>query len=569
MSHKWVTGLALSTALGMGVAQAEQNAFVHLFEWSWSDVAEECEAFLGPHGFTGVQVSPPNEHITVENWWARYQPVSYQLESRSGSRAEFIDMVQRCNAVGVDIYADLVINHTAAGSGGVGSGGTVWSYKDHPMYSPWDYHNYGCEIDYQDAWSVRNCPLVGLPDLATGNDYVQQTIANFINDLVGIGVAGFRIDAAKHMHPNDIAGILNRVDGQPYFYSEVIDVGGEAVTSDEYLFLGDVEEFKYSRDIGSTFDWGQLSWLEFFGEAWGFLPGEQAVVFVDNHDNQRGHGAGGDILTYKRGDFYALANVFMLAWPHGHPRLMSSYDFIDTEAGPPAASVHGGNGLNCFGGDWICEHRWQPIAGMVGFRSAVAGQPVQNWWSDGGNRIAFSRGERGFVAINRTGQSLSTTLQTGLPSGEYCNVVDSSPLQDCPGQRVQVQADGQATISLAPMSAIGLHVEAMTAGVGGPGDPDLTAVAFTCGNGHTQWGQSVYAVGSHPLLGSWDPANAVKLDPANYPTWNGQINLPQGEAVEWKCLKRSESDPGQMIEWQAGGNNSVLVEPAASTVGQF
>ena len=37
-----------------------------------------------------------------------------------------------------------------------------------------------------------------------------------------------------------------------------------------------------------------------FGEAWGFLPDEDALVFVDNHDNQRGHGAGGaDILNYK------------------------------------------------------------------------------------------------------------------------------------------------------------------------------------------------------------------------------------------------------------------------------
>lgn len=29
------------------------------------------------------------------------------------------------------------------------------------------------------------------------------------------------------------------------------------------------------------------------------MPAEKALVFVDNHDNQRGHGAGGDsILTF-------------------------------------------------------------------------------------------------------------------------------------------------------------------------------------------------------------------------------------------------------------------------------
>ena len=31
----------------------------------------------------------------------------------------------------------------------------------------------------------------------------------------------------------------------------------------------------------------------------GLSDGLHAVVFTDNHDNQRGHGNGGDVLTYK------------------------------------------------------------------------------------------------------------------------------------------------------------------------------------------------------------------------------------------------------------------------------
>ena len=34
-----------------------RHAIVHLFEWKWSDVAAECERFLGPMGFCGVQVT--------------------------------------------------------------------------------------------------------------------------------------------------------------------------------------------------------------------------------------------------------------------------------------------------------------------------------------------------------------------------------------------------------------------------------------------------------------------------------------------------------------------------------
>src|SRR5439155_6492591 len=93
---------------------AAGDVFVHLFEWRWADIAAECETVLGPASFTAVQISPPEEHSIVpsHDWSERYQPVSYSIDhSRSGTRAEFIDMVNRCNAVSVGIIADAVINH--------------------------------------------------------------------------------------------------------------------------------------------------------------------------------------------------------------------------------------------------------------------------------------------------------------------------------------------------------------------------------------------------------------------------------------------------------------------------
>ena len=72
-----------------------------------------------------TKVSPPSEHIQGGQWWTRYQPVSYQLSSRSGNRDQFIDMVNRCNNAGVMVIADLVINHmTGHGASGSGVGGS-------------------------------------------------------------------------------------------------------------------------------------------------------------------------------------------------------------------------------------------------------------------------------------------------------------------------------------------------------------------------------------------------------------------------------------------------------------
>src|SRR6516162_6295769 len=107
--------------------RAPGAVFVHLFEWRWTDVAKECEAYLGPAGFAAVQVSPPSEHAVLPGypWWQRYQTVGYELdESRSGTADEFRDMVRRCAAVGVAIYVDAVINHTTGQASGTGSHGT-------------------------------------------------------------------------------------------------------------------------------------------------------------------------------------------------------------------------------------------------------------------------------------------------------------------------------------------------------------------------------------------------------------------------------------------------------------
>ncbi|CAH1961406.1 unnamed protein product [Acanthoscelides obtectus] len=75
-----------------------------MFEWSWGDIANECEQFLGPKGFAGVQISPPSENIVIEDgrpWWERYQPISYSLNTRSGDEGALKDMISRCNNAGV------------------------------------------------------------------------------------------------------------------------------------------------------------------------------------------------------------------------------------------------------------------------------------------------------------------------------------------------------------------------------------------------------------------------------------------------------------------------------------
>lgn len=141
------------------------------------------------------------------------------------------------------------------------------------------------------------------------------------------------------MWPGDLQAIASRLNNlptekgfpagsRPFIFQEVIDLGGEPIKGSEYVGIGRVTEFKYGKFLGETFRGrNQLKWLVNFGkpysltlrgsnytlyfcigEAWGMLASGNALVFIDNHDNQRGHGAGGDmILTFRVPKLYKVS----------------------------------------------------------------------------------------------------------------------------------------------------------------------------------------------------------------------------------------------------------------------
>lgn len=470
---------------------AAGDVAVRLFQWSWRDVAAECGTVLGPDGYHAVLVSPPQEHAVLAGspWWEHYQPVSYSVEQTSfGTQAGFEDMVQRCNAAGVDVYVDAVINHMTAGSG-TGSNGTVYTKYDYPgLYGPDDFHPPCTVDDYQSAANVQDCELLGLADLNTGLAAVRHAIAGYLIDLAHLGVAGFRIDAAKHIQPVELDSILSVVDSTltaegrplPYYFGEVVDYGDGAVHASDYYGLAyasggaaDITEFRF-RGVGDKFlgTGGQVladlnpdgpPGHRFSASAWGLMPADKAVVFLENHDTQRSGGIG-----YRDGQTYRLANVWMLAQPYGYPFVMSSYAFDrNTQAGRDAGPPAGGDGtqpLSCAAsmetasvGDWVCEHRDPVIVAMVDFRRVVAGTAVGHWWDDGDNAIAFSRGDKGFVAINHDTTALDTLLVTGMPAGSYCDLLTGGVVGGaCAGATVVVDSAGAARLQLAANAALAI-----------------------------------------------------------------------------------------------------------------
>ncbi|MEJ2185799.1 MAG: alpha amylase C-terminal domain-containing protein [Gemmatimonadota bacterium] len=97
------------------------------------------------------------------------------------------------------------------------------------------------------------------------------------------------------------------------------------------------------------------------------------------------------------------------------------------------------------------------IVAMVDFRRVVAGTAVGHWWDDGGNAIAFSRGDKGFVAINHDTTALDTLLVTGMPAGSYCDLLTGGVVGGaCAGATVVVDSAGAARLQLAANAALAI-----------------------------------------------------------------------------------------------------------------
>ena len=438
--------LAMVIAMALGSQSANAGVMVHMFGWKYNDIANECENVLGPKGYDGVEVSSPAEHVTGNGWWIAYQPVNYKnFTAIGGNETELKSMITRCHKAGIKVYADAVFNQMSDSSG-TGSGGSSFGGGTYPAFSAKDFHT-ACTMSassYKTSRSeVQTCRFGGLPDLDTGSAYVQGQIATYLKTLTGFGIDGFRIDAAKHISVTDLSAILSQA-GSPFVYQEVIYGGkDEVVQPEEYQNLGMVLE---SRFTGGGLDEkfrSKISGLKNIGESWGFLPSAKAQVMVTNHDYERSGGS----LSYKDGAIYRLANVFMLGWPYGYPQVMSGYDFgTATMALAPSVTP-------CStGSKWNCEQRWPQIANMVYFHNVTKSvTTVSNWWDNGNNQIAFGRGNKGFVVINNETGAMNQSLTTGLPAGEYCNILAGSAL--CSGSYVTVDGSGKATFSVAAKDA--------------------------------------------------------------------------------------------------------------------
>jgi alpha-amylase len=559
---------AATRAASSTLPATTRNVIVQLFEWNWPSVASECSNVLGPDGYGAVQISPPQAHYVdaADNypWWEQYQPVDYSLTSRLGDQAQFEQMIGACHAAGVKIYADVLINNMSGFNGGPTSDGSTFSQYNYPTvpYTSGNFHSCQTTItNWDDAYQVQNCEESGLADLATEQPAVRSTLAGYMNHLLALGVDGFRLDSAKEVPEADISAIESELSRSVFVFQDVPYGAGQPITPSMYTPTGAVADGQYQDAIGQTFQSGKLASLNQFGTQSSWLPSADVVVYTDDHDSQRDGDA--NILTFANGQLHTLANVFMLAYPYGIPKIMSSYHFGSYDQGPPQDS--NGNALNatCTATTYVCEQRIPAIVGMVGFNNAVGGSAINNWWSDGNNQIAFGRGAAGFVAINREGSALSHTWQTDMAPGVYCDVIHGALSGgSCSGPTLTVNASGQVTATVNSMDAVAIDDASLlssgstttttvatsttttapstTTTTSPPGGPGVTeTVNVTVPVNTAASGDTVYLAGNLSVLGEGQSdwaANGVAMTKVNDTHWMATIYARSATTLSYKYV---------------------------------
>jgi alpha-amylase len=479
-------GLMLTVPAAQGAPEKhptpvdEPGVTASLWEWNWESVGSEC-GVLAKDGYTGVQVAPPQNSVKrtelgngsdtiLHPWWEVYQPVTYDLTSRMGNEDQFKAMVSTCRKAGVKVYVDAVINHMT-GQGHTSYGGvdyTPYNYKD---YVPKDFHfntdecpsSDGGIQDFNNKLQVFKCNLVGLEDLRTETDKVQEQLAAYLNKLIGYGVSGFRVDAAKHIGQDDLDAIYSRLnktkDGvRPYWVLEVFGGGPGILSPEAFTSSGDVlglDGVKQIRDAFNSYPSehvGSIATLEVFGAGSGLTASDKTLSFVDNHDTERN----GDALNYKDGARYVLASEWLLASGYGSPQIFSSFTWTtDSNASPPSDDDGMIKDTDCGNGLWTCDHRDRGIVAIVKWHNYVGNAKRANWYTDDANVIAFSKGSKGWVAFNNGTSDKQITVQTGLPTGTYCDLIhDTDPGTGCTGPTVVVKSTGLTTVTVGSKDAI-------------------------------------------------------------------------------------------------------------------
>ncbi len=419
-------------------APTEDDVILHAWSWSFDTIAANMKD-IAEAGYAYVQTSPANTCFVGEDgglalfsqpgdsvkgkWYYYYQPTDWKIGNYLlGSRDQFKAMMDSAAKYNVKVIVDVLPNHTAV---------------DHTAVLPdldaavgghdklFHANGFTDIIDYNDRYQCTTGKMGGLPDVNTENPDFQKYYMAYVNDLLSLGVKGFRYDTAKHIGlPTDP---LDSLAERNNFWDvatgrEAVDGVRLALPADSLFIYGEVlqdrnvkedEYAEYMRVTGSSYghalrnvlaqgNFGADSLLTWHHKA----SPDRLVTWVESHDTYANeHESAG--LTDEQ---IRMGWVFLTARQHGTPL------FFSRPAGSTRQNYWGNNLTGARGND---EFKHPEVVAANKFRRAMHGRPENIVEANSGSVVGVERGNAGEALVNFSQKTQTVEMPTSLPDGSY------------------------------------------------------------------------------------------------------------------------------------------------------
>ena len=414
------------------------ETILHAWSWNFPTIGENMKK-IADAGYTMVQTSPVqncyqpegsgkkifDDNVTEGNWYYYYQPTDWKIGNYIlGSREEMKQMMDSAAKYNIKVIVDVLPNHTAFDIDAVSDdfykavGGRDKMYHSQGLLPVEDYND------------RLQCTLWGsgaLPDVNTENPEFQKYYMEFVNDLLALGVRGFRYDTAKHIgvhsDPVDTAAGVKENDFWDVATGRKAVKGVKLALPYDSLFVygevlqdRNVPEAEYAEYFGQTasgyghilreaLEKGTANGLDLINWHHSAAP-EYLTTWVESHDTY----ANAHESAHLTDDQIRTGWVFLTARQNGVPL------FFSRPNGSTRQVYWGDNVLGARGND---EFFHPEVVAVNKFRTAMAGQKEDIQMSPDGKVLVVNRGKKGAAIVNIAGIANSVKVPTGLPDGTY------------------------------------------------------------------------------------------------------------------------------------------------------
>ena len=421
-----------------------EEIILHAWSWNFSTIAENMKK-IAESGYTIIQTSPVQACFSPEggnkkifdekegSWYHYYQPTDWTIGNNIvGTRDELKVMMDSANKYGVRVIVDVLPNHTAFDINAVSENFYKAVGGRKKMF-----HTNGLRgiVDYNDRTQCTLEGTGGLPDVNTENPRFQKYYMQFVNDLLSLGIRGFRYDTAKHIgvHSDpvdkeagvkendfwDVATGRKAVKGVkltvPYdslfVYGEVLQ--DRNVPEAEYADYFGQTASSYGHVLREALAHRSAIGIDLINWYHSAAP-EYLTTWVESHDTYcNAHESAGLTDAQIRTGW-----VFLTARQNGTPL------FYSRPMNSTRENYWGDNILGARGND---EFFHPEVVAVNKFRAAMAGEKEDIQVSASGEVLAVNRGNKGIAIVNISDKVNALELKTSLVDGVYKDKVNGLP----------------------------------------------------------------------------------------------------------------------------------------------